>query len=168
MTGQRAADSTNILRLASELGHCRAWARVYDEYSVGSRVPKSTRDKNESERDGMDKLSWDLEAAILLSRAECLDDAVCQAAVAFQTAEILSAIEYVDPSGLHYARQLRAATASMASILIRDHGQAYLDRVGPSYCPASVLLGSNSRAGITVEETKGLFVPQENRRVDHG
>ena len=85
----------------------------------------------------------------MLTRAQCLDDVVCQAAVAFNVADILAACHDV-PEINHYIDQLRTALASMATVLIRDHGEVYTERVGHAFCKLDLLLGDSSKGDGSV------------------
>jgi hypothetical protein len=142
---QSAIDGTPILRLARELGRVYDEVMVYDEYAVDRRLSAKFKARCDRERDIRNWLVQDLDTAIMLSRAECLDDVVCQSMVAFGIADILQ--DYVDPEGKQYAVQMKNAITSMAAVLLRDHGEAYRERVGNEYCPRKLLVGDRPVKG---------------------
>ena len=165
MADQNTVDSTNILRLARELGQVYEEVLIYDEYAVDDRLSKEYQDRCDQNKCARDKRVQDLETAIMLTRAECLDDVVCQCAVAVIGAVTVE--DYAEPDGQRYAAQMRAALTSMALVLMRDHGDAYIERLGREYCGHSLLLGSRSRKGEVrpiMEQTIAMWRQMETAR----
>jgi hypothetical protein len=143
-------DFTPIMRLAREYGGFRATAHEHDKASVDRRFSDMERKVFTVTEGRANDVTHDLETAILWARAECLDDVAVQAYVAAIICDLLDASEL--EGNEHHVSALYNALRSMTAVLIRDHGDAFRERIASDVRAMDFV----QRPQETLAEAKGL------------